>query len=375
MRRRLEGFASDRVPESMVGQTQRFAGDDLGIAGRYKLGAGVVYGELMTNVSDESDGTELRLGYRYEGWWSDSSRFRWRPYATLAWRDAKLNNYYYGVPGYEPGAGVNLELGALASLSPEPRAGKCSAASASRNGRAACATARWWRIGLQPEACLGLLYTFKPRPAERVGPQAADRAPGLRAVDRLRPDADPRRLHRRQHAGRHQHRPARRRPDPGAAAQQLAARPRRLHRLRASTRSAACRKTSGRSTATSRPITTSAPGGAIRCARASASASASPTRAASRSASSATRRCAGATPRSCCSTWIRRSTSTSATSSRRKSCARPTSASASHTARACSAPRACSTASTAARTTSTSSSRPASSPAPNSRRPPGSRCR
>ena len=24
------------------------------------------------------------------------------PYATLAWRDAKLNNYYYGVPGYDP---------------------------------------------------------------------------------------------------------------------------------------------------------------------------------------------------------------------------------------------------------------------------------
>ena len=103
MRRRLEGFASDRVPESMVGQTQRFGGDDLGIAGRYKLGAGVVYGELMTNVSEESDGTELRLGYRYEGWWSDGRRFRWRPYATLAWRDAKLNNYYYGVPGLRPG--------------------------------------------------------------------------------------------------------------------------------------------------------------------------------------------------------------------------------------------------------------------------------
>ncbi|HYI86362.1 MAG TPA: MipA/OmpV family protein, partial [Burkholderiales bacterium] len=54
VRRRLEGFASDRVPESMVGQTQRFGGDDLGIAGRYRLGAGVVYGELMTNVSEES---------------------------------------------------------------------------------------------------------------------------------------------------------------------------------------------------------------------------------------------------------------------------------------------------------------------------------
>jgi hypothetical protein len=42
LRRRLEGFASDRVPESMVGQAPRYGGDDLGIAGRIKLGAGTV---------------------------------------------------------------------------------------------------------------------------------------------------------------------------------------------------------------------------------------------------------------------------------------------------------------------------------------------
>ena len=166
VRRRLEGFASDRVPESMVGQTQRFGGDDLGIAGRYKLGAGVVYGELMTNVSEESDGTELRLGYRYEGWWSETSRFRWRPYATLAWRDAKLNNYYYGVPGYDPGAGVNLELGAIASYRLSPRwqvlgsIGATQWASGVRNSPVV-------EDGLQPEAMLGLLYTFKPdQPSE-----------------------------------------------------------------------------------------------------------------------------------------------------------------------------------------------------------------
>src|SRR4030095_392225 len=113
LRRRLEGFASDHVPESMVGQTQRFSGDDLGGGGKWRLGAGVVYGEAMRNVSDESDGTEVRLGYRYEQFWN--GRFRWRPYGTLAWRDAKLNNYYYGVPGYDPGAGLNLELGVLSA--------------------------------------------------------------------------------------------------------------------------------------------------------------------------------------------------------------------------------------------------------------------
>ena len=97
----------------MVGTPQRFAGDDLGVAARVRLGGAALYGEAMTDVSEKSRGTELRLGYRYEGWWS--GRWRWRTYATLAWRDADLNNYYYGVPGYEPGAGLNLELGALAA--------------------------------------------------------------------------------------------------------------------------------------------------------------------------------------------------------------------------------------------------------------------
>ena len=111
LRRRLEGFASDHVPEGMVGLAKRSGGDDLGLAARIRLGPGALYGEAMKNVSEDSRGMELRLGYRYERWWT--GRLRWRPYATLAWRDADLNNYYYGVPGYEPGAGLNLELGAL----------------------------------------------------------------------------------------------------------------------------------------------------------------------------------------------------------------------------------------------------------------------
>ena len=169
LRRRLEGFASDRVPESMIGQAQRYSGDDLGIAGRYKLGDGVVYGELMKNVSEESEGTELRLGYRYERWWN--GRLRWRPYATLAWRDARLNNYYYGVPGYEPGAGVNLELGALATYRLSQRwqvLGSIGVTQWSSGVRDSPVV----EDGPQPEAMLGLLYTFKPDP-----PGERDRKP------------------------------------------------------------------------------------------------------------------------------------------------------------------------------------------------------
>jgi len=159
LRRRLEGFASDHVPEGMAGMGTRPGGDDLGVAVRYRLGAGAVYGEAMRNVSEESEGTELRLGYRYEGWWS--GRLRWRPYLTLAWRDARLNNYYYGVPGYEPGAGLNLELGALAAYRFAERwqvlagAGVTRWSSGVRGSPAV-------EDGTQPYAMLGLMYGFKP---------------------------------------------------------------------------------------------------------------------------------------------------------------------------------------------------------------------
>ncbi len=166
--RRLEGFSSDRVPESMTGMAKRSAGDDLGVAVRYRLGAGVVYGEAMQNVSDESDGRELRLGYRYEGWWT--GRLRWRPYVTAAWRDAKLNNYYYGVqageatadrPAYQAKSGFNWEFGALAAYRFAARwqllagIGATQWSSGVRNSPVV-------EDGLQPYAMLGLMYGFKP---------------------------------------------------------------------------------------------------------------------------------------------------------------------------------------------------------------------
>ena len=46
-KRRFEGFPSDEVPTSMVGPGRRAPGADVGIAA-HKLGAGVAYGELMT---------------------------------------------------------------------------------------------------------------------------------------------------------------------------------------------------------------------------------------------------------------------------------------------------------------------------------------
>jgi outer membrane protein len=168
LRRRFDGFASDRVPESMIGMAKRSGGDDLGVAIRYRLGAGAVYGEFLQNVSEESDGSELRVGYRYEGWWSGS--LRWRPYATLAWRDAKLNNYYYGVrpeeasaerPAYEPGSGLNLELGAIAAYRFTERWQILAGLGVTRSSSGVRGSPVV-ENGTQPHVMVGLMYGFKP---------------------------------------------------------------------------------------------------------------------------------------------------------------------------------------------------------------------
>ena len=168
LRRRLEGFASDHVPESMLGMDKRAAGDDLGVAFRFRLGAGAVYGEAMQNVSEESDGTELRLGYRYERWWTGP--LRWRPYVTLSWRDAKLNDYYYGVrpeeataerPAYSPGSGFNLELGALAAYRLTERWQVLAGAGVTR-WSSGVSDSPVVDNGTQFYGMLGLMYGFKP---------------------------------------------------------------------------------------------------------------------------------------------------------------------------------------------------------------------
>jgi len=162
VRRRFEGYASDDVPQSMVGLPIRSPGADVGIALQQPWGRGTAYGGLMTDASNASDGTELRVGYRYERWWS--GRLRFRPYATLAWRDAKLNNYYYGVPGYAPGAGVDLELGAVATYRITERlqalggVGLTRASSGVRHSPVV-------EDRISPSVTAGLLYGFTPQPA------------------------------------------------------------------------------------------------------------------------------------------------------------------------------------------------------------------
>jgi outer membrane protein len=114
---RLEGFPSDRLPASLAGMAMRDSGVDLGLSWRYRQPWGTVQAQLLHDVGGFSKGSEFRLGYSYD--WR-SGPWSLRPSLSLSVRDARLNNYYYGVraseatPGraaYAPGAGINTSLG------------------------------------------------------------------------------------------------------------------------------------------------------------------------------------------------------------------------------------------------------------------------
>lgn len=119
--RRLEGFPTTRVPTSLAGMAMRDSGLDVGLSYRYSQPWGSLQAELLHDAGNTSKGTEFRLGYTHE--WR-SGPWTLRPSLTLAWRDARLNNYYYGVqaseatpgrPAYAPGAGINTTAGLYGS--------------------------------------------------------------------------------------------------------------------------------------------------------------------------------------------------------------------------------------------------------------------
>jgi outer membrane protein len=114
---RLEGFSDDRLPASLAGMAERDTGLDGGVSWRNRQPWGTLQAEFLHDIGGFSKGNELRLSYSYD--WR-SGRLALRPSLTVAVRDAKLNNYYYGVrpgeatagrPAYAPGSGVNTTLG------------------------------------------------------------------------------------------------------------------------------------------------------------------------------------------------------------------------------------------------------------------------
>ncbi len=119
---RTEGYpVIDKRPPILAGMAPRDSGMDFGLSYKYRQNWGTLQAELVRNVGGASSGSEARLGYSYD--WR-SGALLLRPTASVAFRDAKLNNYYYGVlpgeaiagrPAYAPGAGVNSQVGLYAS--------------------------------------------------------------------------------------------------------------------------------------------------------------------------------------------------------------------------------------------------------------------
>jgi outer membrane protein len=118
---RFEGYPVPDVPPELAGMKTREPSADLGFAYRWFTDWGTLHGELLYDAFHVHGGIEARLGYSY-----DWTRARWtlRPSAFLAFRSAKLNDYYYGVqpeealptrPAYAPGSGLNAWLGLYAS--------------------------------------------------------------------------------------------------------------------------------------------------------------------------------------------------------------------------------------------------------------------
>lgn len=118
---RLEGSPSSEIPASLTGMAPRDSSIDLGLAYRWRQPWGTLQAELVHDVSGTYRGNEARLGYSYD--WR-SGPWMLRPSLTIAARDSRLNNYYYGVqtsealagrPAYAPGAGINTSIGLYGS--------------------------------------------------------------------------------------------------------------------------------------------------------------------------------------------------------------------------------------------------------------------
>jgi len=114
---RFESYPVDQVPSSLAGMSPRIPQTDFGLSYEQRFDWGNVFGEALRDVSGISEGAELRLGYSLQ---RRRGNLRLSPYFMLAARDARLNDYYYGVlpseaaadrPAYSPGGGVNTTVG------------------------------------------------------------------------------------------------------------------------------------------------------------------------------------------------------------------------------------------------------------------------
>ena len=168
LRYRFEGFTRDRQPTSTLGLAPREPGFDAGASLRRRMSWGTPYVEVLRDASHSSEGTELRAGY----WANDWRRgpLTLRPQLVLAWRNAKLNDFYYGTSDYRAGAGLDLQGALYASYALTESWNLIGGLSATRRSSQISASPLA-QGGLQSEAFFGFLYDFSPK-QDRWVPQS-----------------------------------------------------------------------------------------------------------------------------------------------------------------------------------------------------------
>ena len=163
---RFEGFNRDNVPTSMVGLGVREPGWDAGVSLRRRMEWGTPYVELLHDVTKSSDGTELRTGYWNE--WR-YGRLTLKPHVMAGWRNASLNNHYYGTPAYQAGAGLDLHAALYASYALTESWNLVGQIGATRRS-SEITSSPVVQGGLQNEMFVGFLYDWSPKQARWAPP-------------------------------------------------------------------------------------------------------------------------------------------------------------------------------------------------------------
>ncbi len=165
---RYEGTPLTRPPAALAGMALREQGTDLGIGYRRQMAWGTLGVEALHNVDEASRGSEVRLRLVKS---VQRGELRLWPQAMLAWRDDKLNDYYYGVraaeanaarPAYVAGSGLNLELAVYASY-PLSKNWQLLGGISATQWACSVRSSPIVENRLQAAATLGLLYEHSPQ--------------------------------------------------------------------------------------------------------------------------------------------------------------------------------------------------------------------
>jgi len=175
LRYRFEGFTRDRQPTSTLGLAPREPGFDAGASLRRRMSWGTPYVEVLRDASHASEGMELRAGYWANDW--RRGRLTVRPQLVLAWRNAKLNDFYYGTSDYHAGAGLDLQAALYASYALTESWNLIGGLNATRRS-SQISGSPLAQGGLHSEAFFGFLYDFSPK-QDRWAPALDSRAKPL----------------------------------------------------------------------------------------------------------------------------------------------------------------------------------------------------